>query len=233
MCIRTPSVIICLLLILASPGVTAENGAGIVTLLTGRATAARADGTIRPLAKDQPVFAGEVLATGPSSYLNIRFNDGGRVLLRPNSRFEIEEFSYRGPVQAATPVPGAPAQPVAGNAFFRLLKGGFRAVTGLVGRENKEAYRVNTPVATIGIRGTDFEGRLCTGDCLDIDPVPEDGLYVGVNDGAIEISNEAGAFPREAGQFLYIAGQTTPAVLFDLRPPALEQDPIPDPEACE
>ena len=54
------------------------------------------------------------------------------------------------------------------SAFFRLLKGGFRAVSGLIGHTRREDYAVQTPVATIGIRGTDYEVRMCSGDCGDV-----------------------------------------------------------------
>jgi hypothetical protein len=52
---------------------------------------------------------------------------------------------------------------------LRLLKGGFRTVTGLIGkRGNTDAYKLRAGTATIGIRGTDFSSRLCaTKDCRD------------------------------------------------------------------
>src|SRR5690606_35388775 len=138
---------------------------------------------IRALEKSGAVYPGEMISTGPNSYLNIKFTDGGMVLLRPNSRFQIEEYRYTGTTVDTTErgnsSPNVEAEPE-DNAFFRLLKGGFRAVTGLIGKNDRERFRVRTPVATIGIRGTDFEARLCDGDCFDITPIPQDGLYTGV-----------------------------------------------------
>ena len=40
-----------------------------------------------------------------------------------------------------------------------------RTITGFIARRNSRAFRINTPVATIGIRGTTFDARLCDGDC--------------------------------------------------------------------
>ncbi|MBW3568096.1 MAG: FecR family protein [Proteobacteria bacterium] len=227
-------------LLLAQAAAAAEPAAkpaGDITLLTGRATAAGESGEIRSLEKGGTVYPGEMINTGPNSYLNIKFTDGGRVLLRPNSRFQIEEYAFTeaaGPGQSrsAGASPNVDAEPE-GNALFRLLKGGFRAVTGLIGEKNRDNYKVRTPVATIGIRGTDFEARFCQGDCLDIDPAPRDGLYTGVFNGGIQLSNSAGTFDRDAGQYGFVPGFSAPAVGLKRRPRALAQDPMPDPEACD
>ncbi|HEX7030908.1 MAG TPA: FecR family protein [Gammaproteobacteria bacterium] len=220
---------------LSLPAFGAER-AGDITMLTGRATAAGSGGEIRALEKGGTVYPGEVINTGPNSYLNIKFTDGGMVLLRPNSRFQIEAYRYSAAADSArddresSPNVEAEAED---NAFFRLLKGGFRAVTGLIGRNDRENFRVRTPVATIGIRGTDFEARLCNGDCFDISPMPEDGLYTGVFDGGISLTNDTGTFVRDAGQYGYVPGLNRPAVPLTKRPKALSQDPMPDPEACD
>ncbi|MCG8434238.1 MAG: FecR domain-containing protein [Gammaproteobacteria bacterium] len=211
------------------------NSAGTVTLSTGRATAADLDGNIRPLSRGDSVYQGELISTGPSSYLNIKFKDGGRILLRPNSRFEIEQFEFESrPPPATGAQPQAPTPARQESAFFRLLKGGFRAVSGLIGRSDREDYRVRTPVATIGIRGTDFEARMCQGDCQDIDPVPPDGLYTGSVEGTIEVTNAEGkSIVRNPGQYAYIPpGPSDDPVGLRNRPRVLDQDPMPDPETC-
>src|SRR5690606_26622616 len=146
----------------------------------------------------------------------------------------IEEYRYTGTTADTTErdntSPNVEAEPE-DNAFFRLLKGGFRAVTGLIGKNDRERFRVRTPVATIGIRGTDFEARLCDGDCFDITPIPQDGLYTGVFSGGINLTSGAGSFDRDAGQYGFIPGADQPAVPLNRRPKALSQDPMPDPEA--
>lgn len=221
--------------LLLAPSAFAAERAGDITLLTGRATAAGVSGEIRPLAKDGVVYAGEMVNTGPNSYLNIKFTDGGRVLLRPNSRFQIEEYSFKERATAdsgGSSSPNVEAAPES-NSLFRLLKGGFRAVTGMIGKDNRENYKVRTPVATIGIRGTDFEARICQGDCFDISPAPNDGLYTGVFNGGIQLSNDAGTFDRDAGQYGFVSGFNQKPVGLKRRPRTLAQDPMPDPEACD
>jgi hypothetical protein len=194
-------------------------------------SAATPSGEIRDLTKGSPVYEGEVVITGGSSFINIEFSDGGRVLLRPESRFQIERYQYAG--AAAQPAAGQAqaAQPVRQeSAFFRLLKGGFRAVSGLIGHTRREDYAVQTPVATIGIRGTDYEVRFCQGDCGDVSPTPKDGLYAGVQSGSIALTNQGGTTTPKTGQYVYISGNTHVPTPNTTRPGALT--PLPDPKTC-
>ena len=207
----------------------ADSSAGTATLVTGHVSAASPSGEIRDLIKGGAVYAGEVIITATGSYVNIEFSDGGRVLLRPETRFSIERYQYAG---AQAPA-GGQAQPVRQeSAFFRLLKGGFRAVSGLIGHTRREDYAVQTPVATIGIRGTDYEVRYCSGDCGDITPTPKDGLYAGVQSGAIALNNGGGQVTTTAGQYVFISGAINTGVPLSLRPAALGKNPLPDPKTC-
>lgn len=216
----------------AAPAVLGVTAAGTATLVTGHVSAATPSGEIRDLTKGSPVYEGEVVITAGASFVNIEFSDGGRVLLRPESRFQIERYQYAG--AASQPLAGKPqaSQPVRQeSAFFRLLKGGFRAVSGLIGHTRREDYAVQTPVATIGIRGTDYEVRFCQGDCGDVTPTPKDGLYAGVQSGSIALTNQGGTTTPVAGQYVYISGSNgTPPPPSGNRPPALTQ--LPDPKTC-
>ena len=155
------------------------------------------------------------------------------MLLRPESRFVIERYQYT-PGQAASNEASASstAQTEHESAFFRLLKGGFRAISGLIGHVRHRDYKVQTPVATIGIRGTDYEVRYCNGDCGDIQPAPKNGLYAGVQSGGIVVANQSGQISDLAGQYSFVAGANAPAVPLPLRPPALGKQPLPDPRTC-
>ncbi len=66
------------------------------------------------------------------------------------------------------------------RAFFRLLKGGFRAVSGLIGKADPSEYLISTPVATIGIRGTDYIVVVCDAACA-ADPVLREELPANVS----------------------------------------------------
>lgn len=170
----------------------ARDPAGEVQTITGRATAASPDGTVRALDKGTPFFSGETINTGPNTYVRLRFTDESFVVLRPNSRFQIEDYQHTG-------------EPEEERGFFSLLKGGFRAVTGLIGKLNRKNYRVSTGMATIGIRGTDYETRVCAGDCLDVFPAPADGLYVGVVHNQVLVVTSPGGQETLMGTGDYIA----------------------------
>ena len=118
---------------------------GQVSNLSGPLFALAADGARRVLSVGSQVEAGETLVTEEKTYAQIRFIDKGVVTLRPGTQFKIESFAF------------AEQQPEKDGAVFSLLKGGLRKLTGLVGnRGNQDAYKLMTPTATIGIRGTHF-----------------------------------------------------------------------------
>lgn len=168
-----------------APGSAAE-----LVLLTGVATIGA-----RALSVGDRVNEGDTVVTGHNSYANLKFADGGRVLLRPNSEFTVEKYDYAPPSLDAAPV----AAPVAQNAFFRLVRGGFRAISGAI-KGDQQAYRVTTPAATIGIRGTDYEAQLCAGNCPPTEGAPDAGLVVATNEGSVVLITPQGEFIVDAGQ---------------------------------
>src|SRR5262245_18006356 len=104
---------------------------------------------------------------------------------------------------------------------MRLLRGEFRTVTGLIGKGSGDAYSVVTPVATIGIRGTDYSAAYCEGDCGDT----PDGLYVGVSNGGIDVTNAGGTLELGNDQYGYVKDQST-APDQTLAPPEVLETPI-------
>lgn len=118
---------------------------GRVTNLSGPLFAMDAAGTRRILSIGSQIEPGETLITEDKTYAQIRFIDKGVVTLKPGTQLKIESFGFEEQV------------PEKDNAVFGLLKGALRKVTGLIGkRGNQDAYRMVTPTATIGIRGTQF-----------------------------------------------------------------------------
>lgn len=194
------------------PADAAEAPAGKVAAVAGQVTAAGADGAIRPLGKDDSVFPGDILSTGPNSRVRIIFSDNGVIFLRPSTRFVIKSYQHKGSAEQD-------------ESEFSLVRGGFRSVTGAIGHSNPKNYRVDTPVATIGIRGTDHEGRFCAGDCADLVDIgvtaPPDGLYTGTNVGQTVVGGQV----FNAGQYGYttLSGPTTP---LPQPPPILIKDPM-------
>ncbi len=148
--------------LIATMAEAAGEAAGRVGYISGALVAQRADGTVKVLAPKAEVYAGDMLITAKGSYAQVKMNDGTQMTLRPDSNLRIEAYQFR------------KEAPQADNAIFRLLKGGFRTLTGLIGkRGNPDAYKLRAATATIGIRGTDFSSRLCTTrDCRDDDAAP-------------------------------------------------------------
>ena len=337
-----------LLALFALGPAAAQDSAAKVVMITGQATAVGGDGTVRVLAKDDGVFSGDVISSGPGSYLNLQFSDGGFFLLRPNTRFEIEDYRYTdlakaaatpaapaaspaptpataatllaGPSQeevtqactpskvcrecrasgkkgsascnacyvrvqncksikqafaaakarpsapatqvaapAATPAPApapapATAAPVvtagvapgsdSSRAFFRLVKGGFRTVSGLIGKASQDDYRVNTPVATIGIRGTRYGVRICQGECADREEIltqlraagrsvgpGETVLVTTVEEGEIALQTALGTQSQTPGGARLIDGSGRVTIV-KTAPRTEQQDQDIDPQAC-
>jgi hypothetical protein len=234
--------------------------AAFVTLSKGEVTAAESDGAIRPLVLGDAVYSGETLNTGPTSVLAVKFSDGGIIVLRPGTRFEIADYVDTNSSVAAwaatvTANPSAPPSGDSGShAFFSLLKGGFRAVSGSIGKAHHPQYRVQTPVATVGVRGTDYIAVICDAACVK-DPVvaasvlpsgahAEGGLVSGVVHGRIAVGTKDACPDQpkkddtanncaEIGERQYLLttadGQQ---LLLAQQPMFLKSDPLPDPRSC-
>jgi hypothetical protein len=178
--------------------------AGTVTLLNGSAEVYGPNAPAHALSKGDSIYPGDEVETAAGSYALVRFTDQGSVLLRPQSRFQVEKYQFAAapaaPAAAQAPREAlAPLQASASpgdSSFFRLIKGGLRAVSGLIAHSDYSHYRMSTPVATMGIRGTDYEIALCDAGCASdpaitsVVPAGKDlsgAVLSGVNEGQIEV----------------------------------------------
>jgi hypothetical protein len=157
--------------------------AGTIVSTSGSASILSADGKTSAPAVGATINQGDTAVTGEKGQLNIRFSDDSVVQLHAQSQFRVDQYTFSGKSDDDS------------KGFFSLLKGGMRTVTGLLGKFNRSAYRVNTPSATIGIRGTEYTARL------------DNGLHVQVERGEISLTNQAGSFPVAEGQRAYVADQ--------------------------
>lgn len=212
------------MLLLAATGAQAAEAVGKIGYMSGTLVIQREDGTIKVLAPKSEVMAGDMLVTAKDSYAQVQMNDGTKMTLRPHSNLKVEAYRFNRD------------EPKLDNAVFRLLKGGFRTVTGLIGkRGDPDAYKVRTSAATIGIRGTDFSSRLCvTENCRDDEGQPQaapvnesppgaepqsgaSGLYVTVHDGQVIMAQADRSLNLGSGE----TGFANAAVLIRLpAPPA-------------
>lgn len=185
-------------------GLAQAQQAGVVTHLSGILTVKRGDAPAKILSVKSEIKEGDLLSTEEDTYARIKFADSGEVVMRPGTQLKIETYAFN---QAA---------PEKDNVFLSMVKGGLRAVTGLVGKRNRDKVNFSTTTATIGIRGTHFGALLCQNDCGGVPTTtgapPPNGLHVDVAQGAIVVANGAGAHEFNAGQFGYVANPQTPPV---------------------
>jgi hypothetical protein len=120
----------------------AQAAAGRVEFAIGPATVVGADGRTRAAARGTEVDAGDTVRTQQNGRVQVRMADGAYISLQPNTEFGIKDYKFEGKTDGSE------------NAFYSLLKGAMRTVTGLIGRVNRNKYLVSTPTATVGIRGT-------------------------------------------------------------------------------
>lgn len=160
-------------------------GAAKIDFAIGDVTAVQADGARRSLTRGAEVQAGETVDTG-SGRTQLRFSDGAMVSLQPRTQFRIDAYEFKGETDGSE------------KGFFSLLKGAMRTITGAIGKADRKAYRLDTAVATIGIRGTEY--AVAYGN----------SITVTTNSGLIEVCNSAGCLLVEAGQSAYVPDANTP-----------------------
>jgi FecR protein len=155
----------------------AAAAAGRVDFTTAGVTIAGRDGQARPLAKGTELDSGDTIRTNNEGRAQIRFTDGSYVSLQPNTDFAISEYKFEGKDDD--------------RGFFGLVKGAMRTVTGAVGRVNRNSYRITTPTATVGIRGTG--GR--------IEVLLDGSTLIAGTSGIWTLTNPSGTLDIPAGRF--------------------------------
>ncbi|MBW1912413.1 MAG: FecR domain-containing protein, partial [Deltaproteobacteria bacterium] len=216
---------------------------GRITHLKGNLTARIEDGTQRSLIKGGPVYEGDTLETGSNDIAVMVFRDNSRVALHGESRFKVEQYRYRSKEKD--------------NVFFRLFRGGMRVMTGLAAKRNARAFKVGTPTAVLGVRGTGFD-LLFQGSLPNdeqgppsqesfsqslIEPLQADaaagtpqgdGMFVQVWEGVIELQLDLGIMVIEQGQTAFFPVTGMPSLLpTSVIPPYIRENPAPRPDRLE
>lgn len=117
--------------------------AGSVLMVSGDVSLTRG-GQSRALLAGSGIEAGDLLTARADGRAYLRFADGSFVILRPGSVVAIEDYRFD------------PAQPEQARVRFSLRQGVVRTITGAGLQAHKDRFRLNTPLAAIGVRGTDF-----------------------------------------------------------------------------
>jgi hypothetical protein len=116
--------------------------AGIAQFTSGEVNVRRGTALI-PLSKGRDIESGDSIVTGAGGRAQLRFSDGGIVSLQPDTQFVINKY-----VDANDPKQD--------SYLVDFLRGSMRTITGLIGKRNRENYKVQTTTATVGIRGSGF-----------------------------------------------------------------------------
>ncbi len=139
---------------------------GFVAVMRGKATAKETDGNERPLEVQAKVYQNDTIVTGSAAKVQVIFNDESIFTVGRNSEIVLDTFVYN-------PETGE------GASLMNATKGVFKFVTGKIAKTNRENVKVNTPFATIGVRGSGGIVQVAPGGqttvgltqcCLDVGP---------------------------------------------------------------
>ena len=161
-------------------------------------TVAESDGSViavdrrkvsRKLVKGTPVFLGDKVITGEDGYVRLNMIDDAVLDLRCFSIMVIEEYALNTSSR---------------RSILNLLQGSLKKVTGQIGKMTEDVYELKTPVASVGVRGTEyalrvFQSKGC-GGTIDAD----DGFYLEVIKGLVDVHNEAGREVIAKGETAYV-----------------------------
>ncbi|MBL6986843.1 MAG: FecR domain-containing protein [Methylobacter sp.] len=159
----------------------------------------------RPVSLGTPLYNSDSVYTEKDSYALLVFPDGEKVTLQADSEMDIKQYHYQ--------IKGKKDQ-----VLLRLATGGLRALTGSIGKKDHNAFALDTPVATIGIRGTGTDSYT-DGTSLD------HSTWQGVS----FVRNEAGEFDVPEGSSSSTSGPNAIPVVFPTPPNAPKpSEPRPD-----
>ena len=178
----------------ALTGVTGEP-IGQVETLAGTVTAIRSDGTEATLQVGDSVFQGDTLASGPDGAIGVVFADTTTFSMAEDGEIVLDEMVYDPTTQE-------------GTFAVSVVEGVFTFVSGEIAKTDPDAMTLNTPVATIGIRGTQLALKYEGGEDLQVVLMEEADGFVG----EIVVQNAAGI------QILNVADQGTSVASADSAP---------------
>ena len=136
-----------LVAVLAGPVVAQDQDSSGMVVASRGEVIALSNGGSRELKQGDFIYVNDEIMTTNRSFVVLQFEDGAKVTVRPDSTLIIETYLYNGDAGDA--------------AELNLVSGGLRVITGAMAKNNPENYKVRTPVALMGVRGTEFSIMLC------------------------------------------------------------------------
>jgi hypothetical protein len=137
------------------------------------------------------IYEGDSITTGASGEIHMTMEDQGFVAVRPNTRMRIVQYRAEGDDDD--------------KGVLSLLVGSMRSITGWIGKYHPKSYSINTPTATIGIRGTDHEPKVIPegsseGDAGTYDKVNAGGSFINTPQGNVDVTPNHAAFAPHDGR---------------------------------
>lgn len=121
----------------------ADAHAGFIKAVQGEVHVLSAGGSTRIARPGDRISPIDRISTGAGAAASLVLRDGTALVLGPDSRLDLKQFHFDSTTRD-------------GGLLVSLLRGSLRMVSGLIGKTNPDAVRVDAQTATIGIRGTDF-----------------------------------------------------------------------------
>ena len=206
------------LLVLAAYAGAVFGAAGNVQFVIGDVKLVTKARETRALQKGAEINEGDRIITGASSSAQIKMVDGGFIAIRPNTDMGFDTYRYSGKEDGSE------------SAVVSLLQGGFRTITGVIGRTNKHNYNIKTETATIGIRGTDHEPMVILAPAPGQIAIAEPGTYDKVNVGVAFIQTDAGSVDIQQNQVGFAPVTKAAPVILPKIPPFYKPTPAPGPQ---
>jgi len=184
-----PATLFSLCLVISPVKAATSVGKAIISI--GKVVTVSKDGAEKKLKRRGKVYEGDTIKVGEKSRLQIRFIDNQLVVLKANTVFRIDEYKFKDKNDKDK------------SAALSLLKGGMRSITGVIGKKPSDKYKVKTPVATMGVRGTHYVIQICDGNCGE----GIQGIVGTVLDGQIVMGNDGGSQTFGTDQFFNVPSQ--------------------------
>jgi len=158
---------------------------GKVENVRGQVLAVDTKKVSRTLGKNDSIYIGDKLITGDDGFVRLLMVDNAILNLNCYSIMVIEDYQIKTGSR---------------RSILNLLQGSLRKVTGTIGKLTGDVYELKTPLANIGVRGTEyalrvFQSKGCSGT-IDTD----DRLYIRVIKGLVDVHNKGGSVVFAKGE---------------------------------
>ncbi len=125
------------------------------------------NGEVRELSSDSVVFQGDTLMTAQGSQMEVQFKDHTSLSMGEDSEININSYVYN------------PGEPGSSDFLLQMTKGVFRTITGEIAEQTPDNFKLQSPLATIGIRGTTVVSEVrSTGEKHGVEDIGEGKVLV-------------------------------------------------------